>query len=640
MSASLYANLSWLPRAPEDFPARCRSALDADSDLGTRLQAIAGHALDENQLNRLAKLIDRARADGRSLAPLVPFRLGIISNATSHFVVPALVASAARHGIALECIEANYDQVVQEALSADSDVNRARPDAVLLALDYRGLPLRGTPGEVEAAEQVVAATLAHLDMIRTGITSNSKAICILQTVVRPAESLFGNLDMLLPGTLRHVIDAANRRIADSVAGSPDLLFDVAGLAETVGLADWHDHTLWNMAKLPFSSTYLPLYADHVCRIIAALRGKSRRCLILDLDNTVWGGVIGDDGLEGIVIGQGDPTGEAHLYLQQTALTLRDRGIVLAVSSKNTDEIARQPFQRHPEMLLREDHIAVFQANWEDKATNIRAIAEELSLGLDAMVFLDDNPAERALVRRMLPQVAVPELPADPALYARTLLAGGYFEAVAFSREDQKRAEFYQENARRAMLQKHATDVGSYLTSLKMVMTVQPFDETGRTRIAQLISKSNQFNLTTRRYTEAQVADVERDSDCLTMQVRLADIFGDNGMISVIICRPAAGNWEIDTWLMSCRVLGRRVETAILQEILTHARRAGVREIIGTYRPTERNALVKDHYAKLGFTLVDQQADGATIWALAVAGAPMEDVPMEIRRLDRFALAAP
>src|SRR5258706_8613992 len=234
-------------------------------------------------------------------------------------------------------------------------------------------------------------------------------MCILQTLARPAESTFGTLDAAVPGTQRAVIDAVNRSLADSIAGTEDLLLDVAGLAETVGLDSWHDATLWNMAKLPFANEFVPLYAEHICRIVAALRGKSRRCLILDLDNTLWGGVIGDDGLEGIVIGQGDPTGEAHLEVQRTAISLRERGIVLAVSSKNEDDVARSPFRKHPEMLLREDHIAVFQANWSDKATNIRAIASQLSLGLDAMVFLDDNPAERALVRRELPEVAVPEL---------------------------------------------------------------------------------------------------------------------------------------------------------------------------------------------------------------------------------------
>ena len=296
--------------------------------------------------------------------------------------------------------------------------------------------------------------------------------------------------------------------------------------------------------------------------------------------------------------------------------LRERGIVLAVSSKNHDETARLPFRSHPEMLLRENHFAVFQANWNDKATNITAIANELALGLDAMVFLDDNPAERGLVRRLLPDVAVPELPADPALYARTLLAAGYFEAVTFSAEDRTRAGFYQDNAQRAALHQQAGDVDAYLESLDMTITFLPFDETNRARITQLINKSNQFNLTTRRYTEAEVSAAERDPACYTLQVRLADTFGDNGMISVVICRPAApATWEVDTWLMSCRVLGRKVEQAVLAELVAAARRSGIARLVGTYRPTPRNQLVEHHYAKLGFTRQDDAPDGTTTWTL-------------------------
>ena len=632
MSNRLYSQLAWLPAAPDDFSAQCRQLLADPADLGKRVQRLANHALDENQLNRLAKAIQRARDAGQSLAPLTPFRIGLISNATSHFIVPVLVATAARHGIALECIEADYDQVMQAALAPDSLINQARCDAVLVAVDHRGLPLNATPGDAPAAQQTVQTALAHLAMIRNGLRSHSNTVCILQTLARPVESAFGSFDLVLPGTPRQLIDEVNRGIALSVAGTEDLLLDVAHIAETVGLADWHDATLWNMGKLPFASAFLPLYADHVCRLVAALRGKSRKCLILDLDNTVWGGVIGDDGLEGIVIGQGDATGEAHLQVQRTALALRDRGVVLAVSSKNTDEIARQPFRQHPEMLLREDHLAVFQANWNDKATNIKAIAEELSLGLDSMVFLDDNPVERGLVRRMLPQVAVPELPDDPALYARTLLAAGYFEAIAFSGEDRQRAEFYQDNARRVTLQKQAGDVDAYLVSLNMQMTLQPFDDTGRARIAQLINKSNQFNLTTRRYTEAEVAAAQHDADAFTLQVRLADAFGDNGMISVIICRREQDDWDIDTWLMSCRVLGRKVEAAVLQELLTQARTRGIQRLVGRYLPTEKNKLVEDHYAKLGFTQLDAQPDGASRWALSVEGAPVAALPIAIQRV--------
>jgi FkbH-like protein len=317
-------------------------------------------------------------------------------------------------------------------------------------------------------------------------------------------------------------------------------------------------------------------------------------------------------------------------VQRLALELRQRGIVLAVSSKNTDEVAREPFQKHPEMLLKLDHIAVFQANWNDKATNIQAIAEELSLGLDSMVFLDDNPVERGLVRQLLPQVAVPELPDDPATYARTLSDAGYFEAVSFATEDLKRAGFYQDNAKRATLQKQVGGVDAYLASLDMAITFQPFDATGRARIVQLINKSNQYNLTTRRYTDPEVSEAEGDPEVFTLQVRLSDVFGDNGMISVIVCRPGeVGTWEIDTWLMSCRVLGRKVEHMVLRKILDHARAANVKKLIGFYRPTDRNKLVVDHYSKLGFTGTSEEASGLTRWELLVDGAEPESAPMKV-----------
>jgi FkbH-like protein len=633
MTSTLYSQLAWLPPAPSDFSAQCKQLAEGGPELGKRAQWLANHSLDEVGLNRLAKALTKARAAGHDAKPLAPFKLGIVSNATSHLLVPALVATAARHGISLECVESDYGQLMQSALSPTSEINLARCDAVLLAIDHRGLPLARVGTDSAFAEQAVSASLAQLEQIRQGLKQNSGAVCILQTLPHPTESLFGNFDLVLPGTLRKAVDELNRGLAASVAQSDDLLLDVAHLAETVGLGAWHDPTLWNLAKLPFSGEFVPLYADHVCRLVGALRGKSKKCLILDLDNTVWGGVIGDDGLDGIVIGQGNATGEAHLEVQRTALLLRERGIVLAVSSKNTDEVARRAFREHPEMLLREEHIAVFQANWNDKATNIAAIAAELSLGLDAMVFLDDNPVERNLVRQLLPQVAVPELPENPALYARTLLAAGYFEAVAFSDEDRKRAGLYQDNARRVALQKQAGDVDGYLASLDMQLTLAPFDATGRARIAQLINKSNQFNLTTRRYTEAEVAAAERDPNAFTLQVRLADTFGDNGMISVIVCRQQADAWEIDTWLMSCRVLGRKVEQAVLGELVSAGRAAGVARLLGRYLPTEKNQMVADHYGKLGFQQLESRADGASLWELRLESAPTFDtLPMTIRRV--------
>jgi FkbH-like protein len=626
----LYSELRWLERTPQDFSQRLKALENSAGPLGREVQALALPALDLNQLTKLAKAIGKVRAEGKSLEPLTPFRLAVLSNSTMDMLAPALVASAARHGIALELIEPSYDQVAQEALTPDSKVNSSNPDAVLLGLDYRALPLKGSLGNPEASSATVQGAIGYLQSLRNGIKANSNAVCIFQTFAPRAETIFGSLDRALPGTLRSLIDGVNRKLTECVLASGDVLLDVAGLAETVGLADWHNAQLWNMGKFPFSDELIPLYGDHVARTVAAIRGKSKKVLVFDLDNTVWGGVIGDDGLEGIEIAQGDARGEAYLAVQRLALDLRQRGIVLAVSSKNTDEVAREPFEKHPEMLLKLDHIAVFQANWNDKATNIQAIAEELSLGLDSMVFLDDNPVERGLVRKLLPQVSVPELPEDPADYARTLAAAGYFEAVAFAGEDLTRAGFYQDNAKRANLQKQVGGVDDYLTSLAMTIRFQPFDATGRARIVQLINKSNQYNLTTHRYTDPEVAKAENDPEVFTLQVRLADIFGDNGMISVVICRPGeTGVWEIDTWLMSCRVLGRKVEHMVLREILQHAREAGVYKLAGVYRPTDRNKLVVDHYSKLGFTKVQEDECGATHWELAVEGSEPESAPMKV-----------
>jgi FkbH-like protein len=632
MSNALYTGLQWLVPAPADFAAQCKVAA-TDQAPGRFFQALANHALDENQLSRLGRAITMVASEGRSLAPLQPFRLGLISNSTLDLLPPVLVASAARHGFVLECICAEYGQPTQAAIDSASAINTGKPDAVLLALDHRGLPLRFLSGDAKEEQADIDAAIRQLRAIREAIHTNSGAICLVQTLAPPPETLFGSFDSVLPGTTRRLIHRLNRSIVESLAGSADLLLDVASLAETVGLADWHSPALWNMAKLAVDSACVPIYAEHVGRLISALRGRSRKCLVLDLDNTLWGGVIGDDGLEGIKIAQGDATGEAYLAVQQLALSLRRRGIVLAVSSKNNDGVARMPFRSHPEMLLKEEHIAVFQANWNDKATNISAIAEELCLGLDSFVFLDDNPVERAQVRQVLAQVAIPELPQDPALYARTLAAAGYFEALTYSEEDRNRAEMYRLDARRVALQKQAGDLDVYLASLQMEIVFAPFEKTGRARITQLINKSNQFNLTTRRYTEAEVAEVEADPDVFTLQVRLIDRFGDNGMISAVICRPGEpGVWEIDTWLMSCRVLGRKVEQMVLREILSEARKAGIRSVIGTYRPTEKNALVRDHYERLAFTRLDSASQGVTRWIMS-AKTEIQAAVMAVQRAE-------
>lgn len=533
-----------------------------------------------------------------------------------------------RYGINLNIVETEFNQVAQAVFLPESPIYQKKIDAILVAIDYRGLPFSSTPGNEELAKKNLSDCLSYISKITDTLKDKSGAQIILQNFVPPVESLFGNFERRLPGTLSWLISNLNYEI-DKLYKNDISILDVSGLASNLGLENWHDLTQWNIGKLSFSQKYLPIYAEYVCRILASKAGKSRRCLVLDLDNTLWGGVIGDDGLDGILIGNGDPTSEAYLELQRVILNLSERGIVLAVSSKNEEAIARQVFKEHPEMLLREKHISVFQANWKDKASNIKAISEALSLGLESIVFLDDNPAERMQVRNELPEVAVPELPDNTALYARTLIAAGYFEAITFSEEDRNRVSFYQDNFKRIKSLNESSDIKSYLKTLNMEIIFSPFNEIGRSRIAQLISKSNQFNLTTKRYTEIQIKEFEENNNYFTRQIRLKDIFGDNGMISVLICNKSEKKWEIDTWLMSCRVLGRGVEKAVLQDIVINAIDHGVEKLVGYYKPTARNIIVKDHYKKLNFIKTSAENENET-WELDLKAYEFEDIPMEIK----------
>ena len=373
MLANLFDELAWLPAAPADFKDRLR-ALDGSTAPGRALKALAGHRLGPSDLGRLAAALARLRQGGVQLAPLMPFRLGVVGNGTLDLIVPAIVGSALRHGLALECVTVPYGLYAQELLEPRSAINTAKCDAILLALDFRALPR--TP------DGSAAAALAMVDGLRQAIRRHGAATCIVQTVAPPPEALFGSADRRTAVTARHFVEAFNRELVQSLDGTPDILLDVGALAETIGLARWHCPAQWNLAKLPFAERYGPIYADHIGRLLAALRGKARRCLVLDLDNTLWNGVVGDDGFEGIDVAEGSAVGEAFRAVQQLALDLRARGVVLAVSSKNDDAVARRVLRDHPDMLLREKDLAVFQANWNDKASNIKAIAEELSLGLE------------------------------------------------------------------------------------------------------------------------------------------------------------------------------------------------------------------------------------------------------------------
>jgi len=620
--------LPWLPTPPEDYVQRCQALASDVAAPGVEAASLAAFSLSAQKSLVLGRAIQRCRAAGADLSPLSDFRLGVLASTTFDLVIDCIPAAAARHGVAVEIVSAPYDQVMQQALDPASDVNRGGLDAVLIAVDHRWLNLDRAELAASPGDRVQNA-LEKLRTVVQNLRSHGGAAAILQTVPAPPQALFGSYDRRVPGSMRAMVGDINRGIVALADETGSYVLDVAALAERVGTDLWFDPVHWLSYKLPFSAECFPIYADSLGRLLGAIRGKARKCLVLDLDNTVWGGVIGDDGLDGIVLGQGTALGESFLSVQQCALELRQRGIILAVCSKNDEAVARQPFREHPDMLLRENHVSVFHANWTDKPANLEAIANTLNIGLDALVVLDDNPAERAQIRAALPMVAVPELPNDPSRYAWYLTAAGYFEAVAYSTEDAARPDSYSADSRRAEVMATTRDLGDYLKSLEMTIRFAPFDLKTRQRVTQLINKTNQFNLTTRRYTEAEVAAMEADKSLYTLQVRLEDKFGDLGMIGVVICRTAAPDiWETDTWLMSCRVLGRRVEEAMLAQLMDAARRRGVVKVLGTYLPTAKNAMVRDHYLKLGFEPLEDLSTGQR-FALAVNGYSAPDLPFQI-----------
>jgi FkbH-like protein len=624
--------MPWLLPAPSDFKARAKALASSASPDESEARRLAAFALDLNELDALGKVVRRHGEFFISSVGFAPLKLGIVASHTMDYLAAALPGTGLRHSILLDVVLAGYGQAAQELLNPDSSFAAQHLDCVLLAFDYRALGLDRVFLKKEEAEEVVSAAINYVSSLAIGVRNVIHATCILQTLVLPSDPVFGGLDARVPGSPRAMIERFNLRLLNEVVKETDLVADVAFLASQVGLNIWNDARGWHKAKLPASLDATPLYADFLCRMLGSARGKARKCLVLDLDNTLWGGVIGDDGVDGIALGQNSAVGEAHVALQRFLLDLRRRGVVLTVCSKNEDANARIPFREHPEMVLKEDHIAVFIANWSDKANNLREIAATLNIGTDSLVFLDDNPVERGQVRQVLPEVAVPELTEDPADYIGLLANAGYFDAIAISDEDIARADFYQSNAARVSLQK-VGNIEEYLRSLDMVATLSGFNAVGRVRIAQLINKSNQFNLTTRRYSESDVEAFENDPAKFCLQVRLADRFGDNGMISVIIFDRNTEEWSCDTWLMSCRVLGRRVEELVLSAVAEAAKESGVRRLKGIYLPTKKNGLVADHFAKLGFTKTSDLPDGGNTWVLELENYTSPELPMQVVQIN-------
>lgn len=622
------ANRLWWLLEPHDFRNGLSEAKQSPAPFEL-LRKLSKFDLGLSEILSLDRQIQRSIAADGASSGLPMLKLAILGSSTLEHLLPGLRVSALRHGFIFDIHVSDYGQYLREVLDPSSRLHQFHPDIVLLALDATHLAGFELSADPQAA---TSATIERLTGIWKAIRDKFGAQVIHQAVLPTPMPLMGGNEHRLPGSPAQMVTDLNAQLRVAAALNEVDVLAIDAQAAFDGLSAWHDPALWLRAKQEISPSASHHYGDLVARLVGARRGLSGKCLVLDLDNTLWGGVIGDDGLAGIALGQGSAVGEAFVNFQKYISNLSARGVILAVCSKNDESNALEPFEKHPDMVLKRDQIACFVANWEDKATNLRRIAESLNIGVDALVFADDNPFERNIVRRELPMVRVPELPEDPTLYAQCLAQSGFFEAVAVTSEDRSRTQLYQARQASEASRATATDLDGYLESLNMIMDWRRFDVVGQARITQLVNKTNQFNLTTRRYTDAEIGAILTDPNKIGLQIRLRDDFGDHGVIAILIgeLRPNA-EVTVETWLMSCRVLGRGVEQACFQVLAEEAVAAGAKTMVGRYIPTAKNGLVKDHFSKLDFVLTHEACDGTTTWRFDLNRFELQPVFMQITK---------
>lgn len=574
-------------------------------------------SLQPDQIIRSQKRLRRQLQEGKNLQPL---KIAVLGGPTTNEVVNLLELLLLSDGFAPSFFQTDYNRFYEAATLDVRAVEQFQPNIVYVHTHIVSISSEVSPSFSEAdLEACVATELSRYQQIWSSIHNHIGCQIIQNNFEHPPFPTMGNLDSAEAGGQTRFVSELNRAFARSAREDRRLLIhDLNSMAARIGLNRWFDWERWYSYKILTTPEGSFALANSLASLIGAILGRTRKCLILDLDNTLWGGVIGDDGVNKLEIGKETPLAEAYTAFQRYCLSMRQRGVLLAVCSKNDEAIARTGFA-HPDSILKLEHFSAFKANWEPKPDNIRQIAAELNLGLDSFVFVDDNPAERAIVRAQLPMVAVPEVGADVTLFAEIIRASHLFEMVAISKEDLGRASAYAANTERLAGMSKFKDYGEYLDSLKMVAEIAPFKPIYLERITQLINKTNQFNLTTRRYTFADIERISHDATFTSLYGRLSDVYGDNGLVSVIIGRREGEVLHLDLWIMSCRVLKRDMECAMLDTLVQSARALGVLEIRGYYIRTPKNGMVADHYSNLGFEFVSAGADAVdSTWKLDVS----------------------
>jgi FkbH-like protein len=547
------------------------------------------------------ELIDIAKKEHSGLRKI---RIALLGDSSTQMLVKALKGAGFDSHLEYEIYEAEYNQIDININDPDSDLYRFKPEIVVIinsAEKFRNVFYKNDPEKrKDFANVILKKTEDHISAI------NSRLNCriILFNLAELNDMVFGNYGTKIPGSLVFQIRKLNYEMMILSSKIPNLFIsDISTLENQYGIKNCFDATMYVNADMVFNLDFIPHVVKNITDIIRAIYGQIKKCIILDLDNTLWGGIIGDDGIEKIQLGELG-IGKAFTEFQLWLLQLKQRGIILTVCSKNDENTAKRVFEDHPDMILHLDDIAVFVANWNNKADNIRYIQDILKIGFDSMVFIDDNPFERNWIRKELPEITVPEMPEDPSEFVSFLSGLNLFETISYTEEDIKRADQYRSESLRTESRMQYSNEEEYLGSLDMISEVAAANEFTVPRIAQLSQRSNQFNLRTIRYTEDQLQAINLSGDYITLSFSLEDRFGDSGLISAIIMKKSSKYLFIDTWIMSCRVLKRGMENFVMNKIVSAALGHGYNKIRGEYIPSAKNAMVANHYQSLGFKRIE------------------------------------
>jgi len=595
--------------------ANLRGQIDeyiASADAKSARSALLAYWREQGRSSAAASFLNSRFERLRGKIPLGPYRLAILRSYTVEPVIPVLRAMGFAAGLDLTVHLGDFNAYAQELLDPGSALYAFAPQAVILAVETRSIApeLWAGRGDQRVAERVANDLRTWVQSFR----ASSQAHLIVHTLEQPELAADGLLDAQSLNGQRSMIEALNNELRRIAAGHTGVwILDYDALVAKHGRRAWHDERKWLTVRLPLAAISVPELSAEWMRFLHPLSGKVAKAIVVDLDNTLWGGVIGEDGMNGIRLSAEYP-GAAFQQLQRVLLRLSERGILLAIASKNNPDDALEVLETHPGMLLRRKHFSAMRINWGDKAQSLREIAEELNIGIDSLAFFDDNPVEREQIRAALPDVRVLDLPQDPMDFARCVAECPLFERLVLSEEDRQRTEMYQAQSVRAELERTASSKEDFYRALEQKAEVERVGPATLARTAQLTQKTNQFNLTTKRYSEQEIAGLAVEPGCAVYTLRVRDRFADNGLVGVAIVRRAGECAEIDTLLMSCRVIGRTVETGFLSFLIAEAERSGAKRVEGWFLPTKKNAPARDFYERHGFQRVEESGGGSK-WSL-------------------------